>query len=192
MDQSSGWHSVRVSSQSVYETCAFPTQRLSVAPWHRAVGEHGIDLTEAVAAILTPKTTGALPPAWRGEYTPERARRWVIERDGESPTFLVVVRSSSEPVGLMILHEEANEHDMLRHLRVGYVIKESSWGEGIASELVSGLVGWARSQPFVGSISGGVDSQNPASARVLLKNGFRLRGRDPTEGTVTYSIKVRS
>lgn len=163
-----------------------------MGPWHRAVGEHGIDLTEVVAAILTPKSTGALPPAWRGEYTLERARRWVIERDGDSPTLLVVVRSSDEPVGLMILHEEANEHDVLRHLRIGYVIKESSWGEGIASELVSGLVDWARSQPRVGSMSGGVELQNPASARVLIKNGFGLERRDPTEETDRYTLELRS
>ena len=185
-------HSVQVSSRTVSESCSFLTQRLSVGPWHSAADEHGIDLNEAVAAILTPNTTGDLPPTWRGEYTLGRARRWVVERDGESVTLLVVLRSSNQAVGLMILHDEAKEDGGLSHLRLGYVIKESSWGEGIASELVSGLVGWARSQPLVESIRGGVESQNAASARVLIKNGFGLSGHDQAKETDTYRLELRT
>ena len=164
---------------------------MSVGPWHGAADEHRVDLTEAVAAVLSPETTQALPLAWQGDYTVERARRWIVERDNESPTLLVVERHSDEPVGLMILYEDTNQHDAHRHLRIGYVIKESSWGKGIASELVSGLVDWARSQPLVGSIIGGVESQNAASARVLTKNGFSLTYRDPAGETDTYTLELR-
>lgn len=163
-----------------------------MGPWHGAADEHSIDLTEAVSAILSPETTRALPPAWQGEYTVERARRWIVERHNESPTLLVVDRYTDEPVGLMILHEDPNQHDARRHLRIGYVIKESSWGEGIASELVSGLVDWARSEPLVGSIIAGVESQNAASARVLTKNGFSLTNRDAAGETDTYTLELRS
>lgn len=181
-----------MASRSISESCAFLTQRLSVGPWHSAAGEYGIDLNEAVAAILTPNTTGALPAAWRGDYSLDRARRWVVERDGEFPTLLVVLRSSSEPVGLMLLHEEGNGGGGLTDLRIGYVISDSRWGEGIASELVDGLVDWARSQPNVGSIRAGVEPQNAASVRVLIRNGFRLSGRDPAEETDTYQLELRS
>lgn len=181
-----------MASRSVSESCAFFTQRLSAGPWHSAAGEYGIDLNEAVAAILTPNTTGALPTAWRGDYSLDRARRWVVERDGESPTLLIVLRSSVEPVGLLILHEEADGVGGLRHLRIGYVIRDSHWGEGIASELLSGLVDWARSQPDVGSIRAGVEPQNAASVRVLIRNGFRLSGRDPAGETDTYQLELSS
>jgi RimJ/RimL family protein N-acetyltransferase len=172
--------------------CAFLTQRLWVAPWHRVANDHGIDLARAVAAILTPKTTRALPPAWQGEYTVGRARRWIAERDGESTALLPVDRNSGEPVGLMLLHEDAEEHDALRQLRIGYVIKETDWGKGIASELVAGLVDWARSQPQIGSIIAGVESQNAASVRVLTKSGFGLAGHDPTGETDTYALDLRN
>lgn len=179
-----------MSSPLVSRDCVFLTLRLSVGPWHGAADEHGIDLSEAVAAILSPTTTRALPPAWQGEYTSERARRWIVERDGESPTLLVVDRYSGEPVGLMILYEDSNEHDAQVQLRIGYVIRESSWGSGIASELVSGLVDWARSQPPIGSIIAGVESQNAASARLLTKSGFRPINRDLAGETETYTLDL--
>ena len=180
-----------MSGNVVSRDCVFVTRRLSVEPWHGAADKYGIDLTAAVAAILSPRTTRALPPAWQGGYTVERARRWVVERDRESVTLLVVDRYSDEPVGLMILYENASEHGAQRRLRIGYVIKQSSWRKGIASELVSGLVQWARAQPLVGSITGGVESQNAASARVLTKNGFSLINRDSNGETETYTLELR-
>lgn len=57
-------------------------------------------------------------------------------------------------------------------LRLGYVIAESSWGKGIATELVAGLVEWAVASTGIVSISGGVAPGNLASARVLGKAGF--------------------
>jgi len=181
-----------VSSLSEFGDCVFATRRLSIGPWHGAAQEHGINLTEAVTGILTHTTTQSLPPSWQGEYTVERAGRWVVERDGESPTLLAVDRGSGEPVGLMMLHEDFNEDGVQSNLRIGYVVKESFWGEGIASELVSGLVDWARSQTRIRSIIAGVESQNAASVRVLVKNGFRLTDRGPAENTDTYTLELRS
>ena len=179
-----------MSSPSEFGDCVFLTRRLSIGPWHGAAQEHGIDLTEAVTGILTQTTARSLPPAWQGEYTAERARRWVVERDSESPTLLAVDRCSDEPVGLMMLHEDFNEDDVQSNLRIGYVIKESFWGEGIASELVSGLVDWARSQTRFRSIIAGVESQNAASARVLVKNGFGLTDSGSGENTDTYTLEL--
>ena len=179
-------------SPLVSRDCKFLTRRLSVGPWYGAADDHGILLAEAVAAILSPSTTQALPSAWQGVYTVERARRWVLERDGESQNLLVVDRFSAESIGLVILYEDSVEHNARRQLRIGYVIKESSWGEGIASELVAGLVNWARSQSLLGSLIGGVESHNAASARVLTKNGFRLTHRDPAGETDTYTLELSS
>jgi RimJ/RimL family protein N-acetyltransferase len=102
-----------------------------------------------------------------------------------------VDRNADGPVGLTILYEDSSAHNTQRHLRIGYVIKESRWGEGVASELVSGLADWARSQPLVASIIGGVESQNAASARVLTKNGFSLTNRGPAGNTDTYTLELR-
>ena len=58
-------------------------------------------------------------------------------------------------------------------IRVGYLLAEPYWGRGFASELIAGLVAWCRQQPSVEFLAGGVAADNPASARVLEKNGFR-------------------
>ena len=46
------------------------------------------------------------------------------------------------------------------------------WGRGIASEIVDGFVGWCREEDAILSIAAGVEKDNPASRKVLEKNGF--------------------
>ncbi|MBT5774258.1 MAG: GNAT family N-acetyltransferase [Dehalococcoidia bacterium] len=153
--------------------CEFETERLLVREWHALVtGDwQARDLAETVAELLTPAVTHALPPDWGGEYDAERARRWIADRDAEGVTLLVVERSSGDPVGLLILTDGA-ENDGPVGVRLGYLLVERGWGRGLGSELVAGFVGWCR-ENGVASISGGVAIDNPASARVLVKNGFQ-------------------
>ena len=77
-------------------------------------------------------------------------------------------------------------------LRIGYLIAEQDWGKGLATELLAGLVAWARSQPSVHSVTGGVDPANLASARVLTKNGFDQveDGEDGEDGDATYRLVI--
>lgn len=60
-------------------------------------------------------------------------------------------------------------------LRLGYLIVESRWGRGYATELLQGLVEWVRIAPFR-RIVAGVASDNVASKRVLEKSGFVRHG----------------
>jgi [ribosomal protein S5]-alanine N-acetyltransferase len=57
-------------------------------------------------------------------------------------------------------------------LRLGYAYARESWGQGIASEALSAVMDWA-SRHLVGrEIFSDVFHDNPASARVLAKQGF--------------------
>ena len=127
-----------------------------------------------VAGILTEPVTRTLPAAWHGAYSEERARDWIAERDREGATLLVAEKASANPVGLVILLESPSEDGT--ELRLGYLLAEASWGKGVASELVDGLVQWCRAQAEIRSLAGGVAPDNPASKRVLEKNGFRSSG----------------
>ena len=124
----------------------------------------GVDLAAVLPNLLTATTTASLPETWQGVYSNERARAWIGERDAESPTLLVVDRMSSEPIGLVMLVEM--EDDSSIDLRIGYLLAESSWGRGLATELVAGLVAWARRQPAIHTLTGGVAARNTASADV--------------------------
>jgi predicted amidohydrolase/RimJ/RimL family protein N-acetyltransferase len=156
-------------------TCHVDTERLRAAVWNQselydvAYGS----LAEVVAEILTERTTRALPPPWYGDYDVLRAETWIAEREGDGTTLLVVTKEDSRPVGLLLLFETHGEGGRAE-VRIGYVLAESAWGRGLASELVGGLVEWGRTQRSVGAIVGGVEAENMASIRVLEKCGFQL------------------
>lgn len=172
----------------VSTNCRFETERLDVAPWHEVAAVAELDLPEAVAEMLTARATAALPEAWRGDFSVERAAAWIDERDYESPTLLVTEAESGSLAGLVMLADVPLEEARLE-VRIGYVIAERFWSRGLATELVAGLVDWARSQPSVQQLTGGVDSTNPASARVLLKNGFE-RIPDRKRGEAIYRLRI--
>ena len=166
--------------ESVAHGCSFTTERLEIDDWHAIAERYELDLVEAVTELLTATSTRHLPPSWHGDYDEERARQWIAERDAESPTLLVIELATSRPIGLMVLFEVA-ESDGL-DLRIGYALGEAHWGRGFASELVSGLVNWARAEAGIYSLTGGVAAGNVASSRVLTKNGFtRIGGEDGEE-----------
>jgi RimJ/RimL family protein N-acetyltransferase len=178
-----------VRAQEVTRRCSFATVRLDVGEWHAMAEHHDLDLAAQVAMVLTATTTRSLPAEWQGDFTVERAQGWISARDTESATLLAVDRASDATVGLVILFEPLAEDPTGVDLRLGYVLAESTWGRGLASELVEGLVVWSRSQRSIRSISAGVAVHNPASVRVLRKNGF-ARSAETANGEQIYELRV--
>ena len=174
----------------VCKTCNFVTSRLVVRegdslPAHQWTPQ---ELPDVVKAFLTSRVTRSLPEAWQGTYTVERARNWITERDREGATLLAVEQSSRMAVGLIILLEMDHEKEAGTEVRLGYVLAESAWGKGFASEMVQGFVEWCR-KTDVALIVGGVDRDNVPSRRVLEKNGFvRVPG---TEGGTEQLFQLR-
>jgi len=160
----------------ICQTCSFETERLLVGAWHAHAAAGGLQkgLERVVANLLTAAVTRTLPPSWQGDYPLSRARAWIAERDNDGTTLLVMEKSSRQPVGLVILHEVASQQsDDGIEVRLGYLLAEPVWGQGLATELVRGLVGWCRRQDGLTALAGGVDADHPASMRVLERNGFR-------------------
>ena len=125
------------------------------------------ELAAIVARILTPKVTESLPQNWQGFYSLERAKGWVTERDAEGVNLLVIEKNTQTAMGFIIL----SGNDSFKDLRLGYLLAESSWGQGYASELIQGFVEWCR-ENAISSVTGGVAKGNIASRRVLEKSGF--------------------
>jgi RimJ/RimL family protein N-acetyltransferase len=174
--------------------CTFETDRLRVQEWRSTVPDHGREeaLADTVAAILTERVTQGLPTAWRGKYTVERAASWIEERDREGTTLLAVDNETNRPIGLMILFEVPSERatDGVE-VRIGYLLAETAWGRGFASELVSGFVEWCRNQASILSLAGGVERDNVASIRVLEKNGFHPVQDEDARGEQMYRLDLR-
>jgi RimJ/RimL family protein N-acetyltransferase len=169
------------------DDCEFVTARLQVGPWHAAAQRAGLDLAGVIGELLTDRTTVALPDSWHENYTVERARTWIDERDAESPTLLAMEAASARPIGLVILAEIPLDESMV-DVRIGYVIAEASWGRGFATELLSGLIDWMRNEPLVHTLTGGVDLANHASVSVMENNGFHRISSD--EAAATYRLDV--
>ncbi len=161
----------------ICRACRFETERLLVKEWHTlSPGEwQQQELSQVVATLLTEPVTRSLPPSWQGGYTRSRASQWIEAQDEEGTTLLIVDKSTRQAIGLIILYEtEEEEGSGGMEVRLGYLLAEPAWGQGFASEVVRGFVGWCREQPLISSIVGGVAPDNAASKRVLEKNGFRL------------------
>ena len=152
------------------EDCAFETSRLSVADWHAQTD--GVEtLVEVICDMLTADVTEHLPPSWQGPYSAERAAAWISDRDAEGGMLLAIRADTREPVGLLMLHEDESSSPGRSEVRLGYLVTQGQWGRGFASELLAGLIDWARASGVASMVAGGDDS-NGASIRVLEKCGL--------------------
>lgn len=143
-------------------------------------------LETIVKIILTPQVTRSLPPAWQGDYTLERARDWIKERDDDGVTLIVVEKSTRSPIGFIILFESTDGRD----LRLGYLLAEPAWGKGFASELIKGLVEWCKNNNIY-TVTGGVENDNIASIRVLEKNGFVRESHADDKEEQMFVLRIR-
>lgn len=157
----------------ISQSCSYETTRLLVKDWHSFTAGDWVerDLSDVVVNMLTERVTRQLPAGWQGTYTKERASQWISDRDREGSTLLAVARSSGEPVGVIILFESVCESTKAAELRLGYLLSEAFWGQGMASEVLRGFVDWCKANR-IASIAGGVERGNVASQRILEKNGF--------------------
>ncbi len=164
----------------------FTTRRLRAEPWHSHAGDNP-GLTATVKRLLTPEVTASLPGSWQGAYDENRVKQWIADRDDEGTTLLICENGTFEPVGLLLVHASRSGGDSDIELRVGYLLGKEFWGMGYGTELLVGLVGWARAIG-VGSIVAGVSGDNIASRKVLEKSDF-VRC-DSTSGTeLFYQIR---
>jgi RimJ/RimL family protein N-acetyltransferase len=128
-------------------------------------------------------------------YGPEDAKTFVaVPQDGLNPHFLVTLPGThgSRLVGCVGLFDDAGESEL------GYWIAQGHWGRGYATEAVRGALALAR---VLGHrrLTARHFADNPASARVLEKAGFRPTGeirlghsaaRTRPAPTVIHSIEL--
>ncbi len=178
-------------------SCRFETERLEVGEWHAAWAAASVrestsidaGLAGFVAAMLSDAVTRPLPEPWHGPYSPQRARRWIAERDAEGTVLLAAAKADGRPLALLLLSELQPASDEEPELRLGYLVAEEAWGSGIASELVAGFVGWCRKWRPADSVAAGVEPENEASVRVLQKAGFeRATAEEGADGANLYRL----
>lgn len=166
--------------------CRFETDRLRVENWNGALGKGDARaaLLAALADLLTPAVTKYLPEPMRLAEGAGAIEAWAVARDAESDVFTVRDRKTQTLLGLLILGADRDATGDLT-IRLGFLLAESAWGQGYATELVRGLVAWCESQELPGQLLGGVEPDNAASAAVLTKAGFaRVAGMASGEAEI--------
>lgn len=165
----------------------YETDRLSIREWHFIPSDDWKHqaLEIIVKNILTPSVMRDLPRAWQGQYTLERAREWIEERGDEGTILIVVEKSTQHPIGFIILFESNGGKD----LRLGYLLAESAWGKGFATELIQGFAKWCECNGVV-SVTSGVATTNKASIRVLEKNHFSCEIPGTPTQEMIYVLRV--
>lgn len=186
----------------------FETPRMVISPWPDSADQQVIDIAELASMtldILTPNVTRALPPGWQNIHNLEEAKVWLETRVEECSFLVVRKRETRQVIGFIFLHEERHQEqeaqelpsDKVVTLHLGYLLAESQWGQGFASEMIKGLVAWVKppvnsvrssvkdSLTHVRKIVAGVESSNLASIAVLVNTGFSLcsvSSEDPEKG----------
>ncbi len=142
------------------------TNRLLLRPsWP----EDAQELCQAVADELIVRNLGSLP--W--PYGIDDARAFVErENSPELPSLLLMLRTDGAPrlIGACGLQDADGQAEL------GYWIARPYWGLGFATEAAKAVVEIARAAGHRKLVAGHF-TDNPASARVLHKAGFRPTGR---------------
>jgi len=71
-------------------------------------------------------------------------------------------------------------------VEIGYSVLPEFQGQGLATEMVAGIVQWAKQQPWVRRIDGETNIDNRASIRVLEKNNFVYVGVGVEPSTIRF------
>jgi RimJ/RimL family protein N-acetyltransferase len=166
--------------------CLFQTERLKIFSYREyAKNQTGKrTLSNRVISIMTPKVTESLPAGWQNLHTDIDANNWINEVSEESNFLLVQLKKTNEIVGFIFLYEPVSSKTPM-HLRLGYLLSEDTWGHGMGSELIKGLLVWCRSTGNISTITGGVEPGNISSIKVLEKNGF-IQTDPENEGTLFF------
>ena len=154
---------------------SFKTERLVVQHWAEHLKNPA--LRKKLAADLQPVLTSVvlrhLPDPLHISNAPHAIHDWMSAREDESTVLTVRHAADHALLGLVILADMPGDGGQTE-VHLGYLLAETAWGIGYATEIISGLIGWYKKEKPDVTLIGGVEKDNPASARVLEKCGFRV------------------
>lgn len=179
----------KILSEILNQNPLFITNRVSILNWDyiESVSEFNNNRLQNVLEIMTPNVTKTLPEGWQNLDSFYKVENWIIERKAECNFNAIILNGTSNIVGFLFLYID-NKTKELSEIRLGYLLAESIWSKGIGSELINGLVKWAKNTKIINSISGGVEKENIASIKILEKNGFYKSNEELTRGVFLYRI----
>lgn len=110
-------------------------------------------------------------------------REWfealIARRENEAATdyaykFQIIEKNLACSIGYCNIYPHYREYFQYAH--IGYAIHNNYWGNGYATECVSALTSIGFAQIHLHRLEAHVNTDNPASKRVLLKAGYSYEG----------------
>ncbi len=110
---------------------------------------------------------------WRPVTHVEQTRAFVeiCLRAQTSRSYMLVSKASGRVIGSFDLRTAGHGR-----LDFGYVLGRRHWRQGLMTEALTEVVGWALAQPSIWRIGAVADVENLASIRVMEKAGLRREG----------------
>ena len=174
------------------ETCALvlETERLRMRP----LGEEDLDLAHEI--FLDPDVVRYVCELSKPENLASELETCMARgAGGRLGVWCVMDKASSEKLGTGVLlplplDEDDTDWSLLvedrypdAEIEIGYMLKRSAWGRGIATEVCTLLVRFAFEQTALAEVVACTDPENLASQNVLKKSGFRDVGLRRAYGT---------
>ena len=148
------------------------SERLLLREW-TASDAHSLE-----AIIRDPAVYRYLPTFLYEQSVPDTVGMIVNARSAcfdAKDSLLLGICFRSEPEQVVGIAEIYNYEPEKEKASIGYRLRRSVWGQGIAGETAATLKRYLLEQTDVRKITAHVMAENAASARVLEKNGFLLR-----------------
>ncbi len=94
-------------------------------------------------------------------------------RRGDGLQLTIEDKATKKAIGIMLVF---NFKDGIKSGEVGYMLAKEHWGKGLVSEALKAFVGFCFDELKLRRLEAQLDPRNVASARVLVKAGFRHEG----------------
>lgn len=143
----------------------FATERLVLRP--RNLG----DLEASIEINSDPAVMRFLGPVWPVEQQRRHLSKQIRDDLGEGlGHWAILPRGSDEMLGWIMLAQNADSDEP----ELGYRLKRSAWGQGIATEAARVVLDYGLIQRRLGSAVAIAHRDNSGSHNVLCKLGFEL------------------
>jgi len=102
-----------------------------------------------------------------------------------STLWTAISKAENRMVGDLCIVGEPNDEG---EIEIGYGTYDEYQGKGYMTEIVAGIITWAKTQPSVKSIIASTDRTNSASHKVLQKNNFIKINE--TDAAINWKLKL--
>lgn len=94
-----------------------------------------------------------------------------------STLWTAISKEDNKMIGDLCIVGEPNSQG---EIEIGYGIYDEFQGKGFMTEIVGGIIQWAKTQNIIKSIIASTEKINIASCKVLEKNNFKITGETQT------------